>query len=162
MLIIGLIEHKTNIIHKNVDDFENYKNAIDINYDSENVTFNGYVYKLNTPQFKVVKRSVYAKGTIYMQEILECHEQNCNIPTSGMRFIKCINYFTKTDYTQEFQDFVQTEQKRTIVMTSAAIQPFCRKYNINIGRFDGTRINPRNISQRNIAIKIHTNHFCLV
>ena len=47
-------------------------------------------------------------------------------------------------------------------MTSARIQPFCRKYNINIGCFDGTRINPRNITQKNTALKIHNNQFCLI
>ena len=47
-------------------------------------------------------------------------------------------------------------------MTSAIIQPFCRKYNININCFDGTRINLRNITQRNKALFIHNNHFCLI
>ena len=55
--IIGPIEYKTNIRFKNMDDFERYINAIDVDYDSEDVTFIGYVYKLDTPQFKVVKRS---------------------------------------------------------------------------------------------------------
>ena len=54
-MIIGPIEHKTNIRFKNMDDFERYINAIDVDYDSEDVTFTGYVYKLYTPQFKVVK-----------------------------------------------------------------------------------------------------------
>ena len=47
-------------------------------------------------------------------------------------------------------------------MTSARSQPFCRKYNINIGCFDGTRKSPANFTQRNTAIKIHENHFCLI
>ena len=47
-------------------------------------------------------------------------------------------------------------------MTTARIQPFSGKYNINIGCFDGTRINPRNITQRDTASKIHSNHFCLL
>ena len=47
-------------------------------------------------------------------------------------------------------------------MTSARIQPFCRKYNINIGCFDGTRINPRNITQRDTSLIIYKNHFCLI
>ena len=55
--IIGPVEYKTNIRFKNMDDFERYINAIDIDYDSEDVIFTGYVYKLDTPQFKVVKRS---------------------------------------------------------------------------------------------------------
>ena len=161
-MIIGPIEHKTNIRFKNMDDFERYINAIDVDYDSEDVTFTGYVYKLDTPQFKVVKRSAYGRGTNYMQEIVEYHGQNCYIPTSGMCFIKCINYFTKKDYTEEFLTFIRSEQRRSNVMTSARIQPFCRKYNINIGCFDGTRINPRNLTQRNTALKIHENHFCLI
>ena len=160
-MIIGSIKRKTNVRFKNMNDFENYINAIDIDYDSEDVTFTGYVYKLNTPHFKVVKRSAYGRGTNYMQEIVEYHGQNCNIPTSGMCFIKCINYFTKKDYTEEFLTFIRSEQRRSNVTTSARIQPFCRKYNINIGCFDGTRINPRNITQRNTALKKHNNHFCL-
>ena len=47
-------------------------------------------------------------------------------------------------------------------MTSARIQPFCRKYNISIGKFDGFRVYPRSITQRNIALKIQKSHFCLI
>ena len=47
-------------------------------------------------------------------------------------------------------------------MTSARIQPFCKKYNINIGCFDGTRINPRNLTQRITSLFIYNNHFCLI
>ena len=161
-MIIGPIEHKTNIRFKNMDDFERYINAIDVDYDREDVTFSGYVYKLNTPHFKIVKRSVYGRGTNYTQEIVEYLGQNCYIPTSGMCFIKCINYFTKKDYTEEFLTFIRTEQRRSTVMTSARIQPFCEKYNINIGCFDGTRLNPRNLIQRDISLFIYNNHFCLI
>ena len=145
-----------------MDDFESYINAIDIDYDSEDVTFTGYVYKLDTPQFKIVKRSAYGKGTNHMQEIVEHHWQNCYIPTSGICFIKCIKYFTEKDYTEEFLTFIRSKQRRCNVMTSARIQPFCRKYNINIGCFDGTRRNPRNITQRNISLFIYNNNFCLI
>ena len=161
-MIIGLIEHKTNIRFKNMDDFESYINAIDVDYASEDVTFAGYVYKLNTPQFNVVRQSAYGRSTNYMLKIVEYHGQNCYIPTSGMCFIKCINYFTKKDYTEEFLTFIRSEQRRSNVMTSDRIQPFCKKYNINIGCFDGTRISPRNITERNTALKIHNIHFCLI
>ena len=57
------VEHKTKIRYKNMDDFECYINAIYIAYDSGDVTSSGYVYKLNTPQFNVVKRSGCAKST---------------------------------------------------------------------------------------------------
>ena len=109
-MIIGPIIHKTNIRFKNMDDFESYINAIDVDYDSEDVTFTGYVYKLNTPPFKVVKGSAYGKDTNYMQEFVEYHGENCYIPTSGMCFIKCINYFTKKDYTEKFLTFIRTEK----------------------------------------------------
>ena len=75
-MIIGPIEHETNIRFKNMDHFERYINAIDVDYDSEDVTFTGYVYKLNTPHFNVVRRSTYGKGTNYIQEIVEYHGQN--------------------------------------------------------------------------------------
>ena len=161
--IIGPIEHKTNIRFKNMYDFESYIYAIDIDYDSEDVTFTGYIFKLNTRQFNVVRRSAYGRGTNYMQEIVEYHGQNCYLPTSGMCFIKCINYFTEKDYTEDFLTFIRSERRRSKVMISARIQPFCKKYNINIGCFDGTRINPRNLTtQRNTSFFIHNNHFCLI
>ena len=162
LMIIGPIEHKTNIRFKNMDDFEIYINAVDIDYDSEYGTFTGYACKLNTPQFNVVERSAYGKGTNYMQEIVENRGQNCFIPTSGMCFIKCNNCFTKKDFKEILLTFIRTEQRRSNVITSARIQPFCRTYNINIGCFDGTRINPRNITQRDTVLKIKNNHFCLI
>ena len=42
-MIIGPIEHKTDIRFKNMDDFETYINAIDNDYDSDDVIFTGYV-----------------------------------------------------------------------------------------------------------------------
>ena len=47
-------------------------------------------------------------------------------------------------------------------MTSARVQPFCRKYKVNIGYYDGIRVCPTKFTARNIAIKIQINHFCLI
>ena len=94
-MIIGPIDHKTNTRFKTMDDFESYINAIEIDYDSEEAVFNGYVYKLNTAQFNVVKRSAYGKGAKCMQEIVEYRGQNCYIPTSGMCCIRCVKHFTE-------------------------------------------------------------------
>ena len=105
-MIIGPVEHKTNIRFRNMDDFESCSNAIDIDFDSEDVTFTGYNLILNAHQFKVVERSAYAKGTKYMQEIDENHGHNCYIPTSGVCFINCINCFTDRDYTKYLEDFI--------------------------------------------------------
>ena len=120
------------------------------------------MYKLNTPEFKKVNRSRYGRGTDFKQDIVEYIGNNCYIPTNGNCFIKCINYFTKKDYTEKFLTFIRTEQRRSNVMTSARVQPFCRNHNIVIGCYDGFGVCPRNIAQRNIALKIHNNHFCLI
>ena len=63
--------------------------------------------------------------------------------------------------TEEFQDFLRTKQKRKIWPLLELRAAFGRKYNINIGCFDGAKMNPRNITERNIASKIHNIHFCL-
>ena len=47
-------------------------------------------------------------------------------------------------------------------MKSARIQQFCGKYNINIGCFHGTRIYPRNITQRDTLLFKYNNYFCLI
>ena len=47
-------------------------------------------------------------------------------------------------------------------MTSARTQPFCGKYNVNMGCYCGFRVCPRNITQRDIVLKIHNYHFCLI
>ena len=162
-MLIGELELETKIRFKNVDDFQSYINAIDNSgYDSEDVIFKGWLYKLNTLEFKKVNRSQNGRGTDFKQDIVEFRCNNCYIPTSGNCFINCNSYFTKKDYTEEFLTFIRTEQRRSNVMTSARIQPFCRKHNINIGCYDGFRVCPRNITQRNIALKIHNNHFCLI
>ena len=162
-MLVGEVEQKMNIRFKNVDDFESYINAIDYGgYDSEDVIFTGWLYKLNTPEFKKVNRSQYGRGTDFKQDIVEYIGNNCYIPTSGNCFMKCINYFTKKDYTEEFLTFIRTEQRRSKVMTSARVQLFCRKHNINIGCYDGFRVCPRNITQGNTALKIHNIHFCLI
>ena len=45
LLIFEPIEQKTSIRFKNMNDFERYIYAIDIDYDSEDVIFTGYIYK---------------------------------------------------------------------------------------------------------------------
>ena len=153
-MLVGEIEQKTNIRFKNLDDFENYINAIDNSgYFSEDVIFTGCLYKLNTPYFKKVGRSQYGRGTHFKQDFVEYISSNCYIPTSGNCFIKCINYFTKKDYTEDFVTFIRAEQRRSNVMTIARIQLFCRKHSIKVGCYDGFWVCPRNITQKNIALK---------
>ena len=101
-MLIGEIEQKTNIRFKNVDDFETFINAIDVDYDSEDFILAGCLYKLNTPQFNRVNRAQYGRGTDFKHDIVEYMGNNCYIPTSGNCFIKCSKCFTDRDYTEEF------------------------------------------------------------
>ena len=47
-------------------------------------------------------------------------------------------------------------------MTKARIQPFCRSNNINLGYYDGERVLPRSVTERNNALYLYNNHFCLI
>ena len=46
-------------------------------------------------------------------------------------------------------------------MTKARIQPMCRANNINLGYLDGVRVFPRSLTEKNIALYLYKNHFCL-
>ena len=137
-ILLGEITHITAMRFKNIQDFESYINNIDKEYDSEDAIFTGDIYKLNTPEFKKVKRSLYGKGTDFLKDILEVIGNNCYIPSSGYCFLKCINYLTGKDYKKEFLDFIRDEKRRSNVMTKARIRPFCHKYGINIGYYENT------------------------
>ena len=47
-------------------------------------------------------------------------------------------------------------------MTKARIQPFWRANNINLGYYDGSRVFPRTVTDRNNALFLYNNHFCLI
>ena len=51
-LTLADIEQNTKIRFKNIDDFKSYYKAIDVDYDSEDVIFSKWFYKLNTPEFE--------------------------------------------------------------------------------------------------------------
>ena len=54
---LGETEQKTDYRFKNIASFETYNNAIDVDYNSEDVIFTGWLYKLNTPEYTRVNRS---------------------------------------------------------------------------------------------------------
>ena len=47
-------------------------------------------------------------------------------------------------------------------MTRARIQPFCRANNNNFGYFDGTRVLPRSVTDRDKALLSYNNQFYLI
>ena len=147
---------------KNMDNFEAYINSIDQDYDSEDTIFNGYIYKLDTPQFNKMKRSEYGNSCDFKHEIIEYRGNNRHIPTKGYCFIKCVNFSTREDYKEQYLDFIRSEQRRSNIMTKARIQPFCRANNVNLRYWDGERVFPRLVTDRNNALFLYNNHFCLI
>ena len=161
-LIVGDRTRQTHIRFRNMDDFEAYINSIDEGYDADDCIFNGYIYKIDTPQFNKVKRSQYGNGCSFDKIIVEYHGNNCFIPTKGYCFVKCIIYLTGQDYEQQYLDFIRNEKRRSNIMTKARIQPFCRANNINLGYWDGERVFPRSVTNRDSAMFLFNNHFCLI
>ena len=161
-LKVGDQIHQSHTRFRNIDEFENYINSIDEGYDADDCIFNGYIYKTNSPQFIKINRSQYGNGCSFDKKINEYQGNNCIIPTKGYCFIKCINYLTGQDYKQEYFDFIRNEKRRSNFMTMARIQPFCRANNINLGYYNIDRVFPRTVTNRDAALYLYNNHFCLI
>ena len=153
---------QTHIRFRNISDFEAYIKSIDQDYDSEDSIFNGYIYKIDTPQFNKVNRSQYGIGCSFDKIIVEYQGNNCFIPTKGYCFVKCNNFLTGQDYKQQYLEFIRNEQRRLNIMTKARIQPFCRANNINLGYYNDERVFPRSVTNRDSALFLQDNHFCLI
>ena len=161
-MTIGEMEQRIKIRFRNVEDFGNHTNAIEVDYDSQIDIITRWLYELNTPQSKRVISAQYAWGRDFKQKIVKYKGNNCVIPTSNNCFIKCIKYLTSIDYTQEYLTFIRIEQSRSNVMTTAKIQTFCKKQTIKIGCYDWFRVWPRNIQERDIALCMYRTHCCSI
>ena len=126
-MLIGEKEQKTRIRFKNFDNFVTYINFIGVDYDFEDVIFTGCLYKLNTPVLIRLNRAQYGRGTDFKQNFVKFFGNNYYISTSGHCLIKCINNRTGREYTDEILTFIRTEQRRSKTMTTASIQPVCKK-----------------------------------
>ena len=151
-LIVGDQIRQTHIRFRNMNDYEAYINSIDQDCDSDDSIFNGYIYKIYTPQFKKVNRSQYGNGCSFDKIIIEYQGNNCFIPSKGYCFIKCINFLTGQDYKDKYLDFIRNEKRGSNIMTKARIQPLCRVNNINLGYFDGIGVYPRSVTNRDSAL----------
>ena len=69
---------------------------------------------------------------------------------------------TGQDYKQQNLDFIRNEKRRSSIMTKARIQPFCRANNINLGYWDGERVFPRSVTNRDSALFLFNNHYCVI
>ena len=161
-LEVGDQIRQTKIRFRIITDYEAYINSIDQDYDNEDAIFNDYIYKLDTPQFNKINRSQYGNGCSFDKLIVKYRGKNCYIPTKGYCFVKCINFLTGQDYRKQYLEFIRNESRRSNIMTKARIQPFCRANNINLGYYNNDRVFPRTVTNRDIALFLHENRFCLI
>ena len=161
-LKVGDQIRQTHVRFRNMDDFEAYINSIDEGYDADDAIFNGYIYKIDTPQFNKIKRSQYGNGCDFKHEIIEYRGKNCFIPTKGYCFVKCVNFLTGQDYKEQYLDYIRNEKRRTNIITMAPIQPCLKKLGIDLGYYNGERVFPRTITNRDSALYLYNNHFCLI
>ena len=162
ILKVGEQIRQTHIRFRNISDYEAYINSIDQEYDSEDCIFNGYIYKIDTPQFIKINRSQYGNGCSFDKKIVEYRGNNCFIPTKGYCFVKCINFLTGQDYKEQYLEFIRNEQRRSNIMTMARIQPCLRKLGIDLGYYNGERVFPIMVTNRDGALYLYNNHFCLI
>ena len=106
-LKVGDQIRQTNIRFRNMDDFEAYINAIHESYDAEDAIFNGFIFKLNTPQFNKVNRSQNGNGCSFDKIILENRGNSSFIPTKGYCFVNSNKYLTSQDYKEGYLDFIR-------------------------------------------------------
>ena len=143
-------------------DNEAYFISLDEVYDAEDSFFNDFIYKIITLQFNLVKRSQYGNGCEFKHGIIENRWNICFLPTKRYCFVKCVTFITGEDYKEQCLDFIRNEKIRSKILTKARLQPFCRGNSNNLGYFDGTRVFPRSVTNRDSTLFLYNNHFCLI
>ena len=99
---------------------------------------------------------------ILNMQLLNIEVKKSFVPNKGNCFVKCINYFTGQDYEQEYLAFIRNEKRRCDVMIMARIQPCLRKLGTDLGYYKGDRVFPRTVTNRDSALYLYNNHFCLI
>ena len=90
-LKVGDQIRQTHIRFRNISDYEAYINAIDQDYVSEDAIFNGYIFKIKTPQFNKVNRSQYGNGCSFDEIFIEYQGNNCFKPIYQRKDIVSLN-----------------------------------------------------------------------
>ena len=153
-----------NAFFKDAEQLDKRIEKINEHYDeSLAITFTGELIKY-TKIFDKVKRSNYGTGCDSFKKIVEYQGNLCYITEENECFRKCLEFIYKKDFSQEYCEFIRESQRNKNIMTSAKIQPFCKKHNIDLGIYDlkQKRILPLSVTERRICLYIHENHFCVI
>ena len=128
-----------------------------------NITFTGELNKY-TKTFNKIQRSDYGTGCDSFIKIIKYRGDLCYIPEENECFRKCLEYISKNDLSKEHRDFIKESRKNMNLITAAKIQPFCKKYNINLGVYkkDQRTILLKLLKERRICLYTYKNQFCLI
>ena len=98
----------------------------------------------------------YLNGNCYVE--VRDH-RNRNHPTEniflrikGYCFVKCIIFLNGGEYKGQYLDFIRNETRRSNIMTMACIQPCPKKLGIDLGYYNGERVFPRTVTNRDSAL----------
>ena len=69
----------THIRFENIEDFEAYIFSIDQGYEFEDALFDGFINKIDKPEFNMVNRFRYGNGCDFRHQIVEYRGDNCFI-----------------------------------------------------------------------------------
>ena len=110
-----------------------------------------------------IKRSIYGKVCDASNNILEHKGQLCYIPNGNTYFRKCLEYIYERSFSNEYKEFLIDSHRCKNIMTSAKIQPFSRKYNINLGVYKKNNDQLlKTITEERMCLHIHDNRFCII
>ena len=94
---------------------------------------------------------------------LEYEGELCCIPTGNACFGKCLEHIYTKYFLNEYEEFILRSNRCKNIMYSAKIQPFCRKYNLNVGIYNQILLClSKTITERRICLFIHNIHFCVL
>ena len=130
--------------------------------DTLNITFTGKLIRY-TKTFSKIQRSDYGTGCDAFKTMVEYRANLRFIPEENECFRKCLEFIYKKHLSYQYREFIKESQRNKNIMTSAKIQPFCKKQSINHGVYNVKQqeILPRSVTERRIFLFIHKNHFCV-
>ena len=110
-----------------------------------------------TKIFNKIKPSDYGDGCDVFKKIVEYRANLCYIAEENECVGKCLEFIYEKDFSHQFCEFAKESQRNKNIMTSAKVQPFCKKQNINYGVYNPKqqKILPRSVTERRICLLIH-------
>ena len=142
-----------NLADKILDKYDNYRS----------ICCRGSFYRYFR-KFKRVNRADQGRVANEFHNILVYERENCYIPGANGCFLDCDNFGFTKDFTKEYFEFIESNNRRTNVMTHCRIPEFFEGCKIDIGIYDlkSKRILRRSVKEISLCLYIHKNCFCVI